>query len=1118
VSGPLRILLVDSNVDDRLLVVRWLRKRLDAQGSSDPSEQARAGVRQVQVQPVDSEATLALALAGDSFDAVVTEYRLPWADGFQVLREVKQRCPSCPVVMFTASGNEELVVEALEAGFDGYVVKATGNYAKLTERVQSLLNRETLLLDPNGAEARYRELFERIPLALYRTLPTGAVADANPALVRLLRYPDKASLLNTRTSDLYENERDREFELTLLQREDVVRGFEMQLRRMDGTTVWVKDTCRAIRGEGGEVIWYEGSLEDISQHKRSEEEAQRLFEAEQERRKLAETLHQSSLLLSSTLELDEVLSLILEQLRRVLPYESASVQRLRDDHLEIVACQGYDAAGGVEGMVFPLDRRFPNYRVVASRMPISIDDVVRDFPRFDKEANGSAGGRIRSWLGVPLMVHEEPMGLIAISRAEVQPYSAAELQLAMTFANQAATAVHNARLFEELAARRRYLEAVLGSVPDAVVTLDPQSQIVEWNPGAEKVFGYTMAEALGKNLDKLITNRMSRAEAEHLTQTVMGGQDILPLERVRYRKDGSPVHVIAAGSPIIVGEQLMGVVAAYTDITQLQRAEEALRASEETYRMLVETSPDAVWSTDLQGSIKFVSQRTLELFGYDDAEELLGHDNALLVAQQDRSVALRSFVKALGDGLVRNRPLQLVRKDGEPFYSEVSGAQITDSQGSPSAYILTARDITERRKANEALRSSLEQTARGQRLLLALSHAAQAVQRAHTPEAVYRTIGDEIARLGYRASILTLSADRTQLALNYTTLSSAPLRAAERLTGLSARGYSFPVHSGGVYEQVIDKQKTLFIDGTTRLLPELVPGLARWLAGRLASMLGLTRAIYAPLILDGRVQGIMVVGGDDLTEAEVPAITAFANQATIAIENARLLDAVSKHRRDLQQLSSQLVVAQEDERKRIAQELHDELGQALTAIRINLAALEHDLPTDKSSTTRDRVEEALAMADSMLNQIRALALELRPSLLDDLGLGPTLKWYVGSFAKRLGIDVELDVQGLEKRLPPDVEIALYRLVQEALTNVARHAQASRVVVHMTRKNDLVETYVEDDGQGFESGDRAAEDVWSSGAGLLGMRERVSALGGSLSIRSNVGDGTKLYIEIPLGMP
>ena len=160
------------------------------------------------------------------------------------------------------------------------------------------------------------------------------------------------------------------------------------------------------------------------------------------------------------------------------------------------------------------------------------------------------------------------------------------------------------------------------------------------------------------------------------------------MERVRFRKDGTPVHVIVAGSPIMVGDQLIGVVAAYTDVTELQRTEEALRASEETYRMLVETSPDAVWATDVDGSITFVSGRTLELFGYATADELLGRDIDSLVAPADRGAALRGFTRALAEGLVRNRPLQMIRKDGASFFAEVSGAQITDSQGSPSACIL----------------------------------------------------------------------------------------------------------------------------------------------------------------------------------------------------------------------------------------------------------------------------------------------------------------------------------------------------------------------------------------------------------------------------------------------
>nr|MBC8264603.1 GGDEF domain-containing protein [Anaerolineales bacterium] len=152
------------------------------------------------------------------------------------------------------------------------------------------------------------------------------------------------------------------------------------------------------------------------------------------------------------------------------------------------------------------------------------------------------------------------------------------IQTLEAFANQAAVAFENARLFQEIEERRVYLEGVLGAAPDAIVTLDAHHRIVEWNPGAERLFGYSQEEAIGQNIDDLVTNPDVFEEAVGFTQTAMGGGEIPPTESVRYRKDGSPVDVIVAGSPILVGDELIGTVAVYTDITARVRMEETLRA------------------------------------------------------------------------------------------------------------------------------------------------------------------------------------------------------------------------------------------------------------------------------------------------------------------------------------------------------------------------------------------------------------------------------------------------------------------------------------------------------------------------------------------------------------
>jgi PAS domain S-box-containing protein len=218
---------------------------------------------------------------------------------------------------------------------------------------------------------------------------------------------------------------------------------------------------------------------------------------------------------------------------------------------------------------------------------------------------------------------------------------------------------------------------------------------------------------------------------------------------------------------------------------------------------------------------------------------------------------------------------------------------------------------------------------------------------------------------------------------------------------------------------------------------------------------------------------------------------------------------------DLQRLSVELMSAQEAERKRISRELHDELGQALTAMRINLAALENELLPALAPASGEKLTETGRAVDEMLDHVHELSLAFRPTMLDELGLVPTLRWYVDRYARRVGIEVEFEASNLEDRLPPELETALYRVVQEAFTNIARHAQARRVRLHLARRGSRVTASIQDDGVGFDAEQRPSISPSGSGAGLVGMRERITLLGGAFSLRAAPGRGTRLSVELPV---
>ncbi len=277
-----------------------------------------------------------------------------------------------------------------------------------------------------------------------------------------------------------------------------------------------------------------------------------------------------------------------------------------------------------------------------------------------------------------------------------------------------------------------------------------------------------------------------------------------------------------------------------------------------------------------------------------------------------------------------------------------------------------------------------------------------------------------------------------------------------------------------------------------------------------AAMLGLEQSIFAPLKAGGEREGLLVVTGTGLAQADVPAVTAFASQASIALENVRLVEETRTRSTEMEQLPARLFRAQEEERRRISLELLDELGQALTGIGFDLAALEKGLPPEVGPEARERLANLGSLLVEADERVSEMALDLRPQMLDDLGLLPTLRWYVNRYAKRLNIKVGLEAIHLEERLTSEMETVLYRVVQEALTNVARHAQASRVRVRLERSDSMVTATIEDNGKGFDMQAIRPE----LGTGLLGIQERAALLGGRSDIQSHPGQGTRLSVEIP----
>jgi signal transduction histidine kinase len=269
-----------------------------------------------------------------------------------------------------------------------------------------------------------------------------------------------------------------------------------------------------------------------------------------------------------------------------------------------------------------------------------------------------------------------------------------------------------------------------------------------------------------------------------------------------------------------------------------------------------------------------------------------------------------------------------------------------------------------------------------------------------------------------------------------------------------------------------------------------------------ARRLGVHSGLFVPLVVQGRPIGV-VIAHDKLgstpafSDDDLRLVEGLAVRAATAVDLSQRVSRDAVHR---------VVAAQEEERKRLARELHDETGQALTSILLGLKPLEASAVDDESRAAVAALRELVV---ATLQNVRRIAVELRPSALDDFGLVPALERLTQTLAEQTGLDLEL-LARIDDRLPEETETALYRIVQEALTNIVKHASAEHVSIVLGKGERMVTVLIEDDGRGFDPA-TTRED----GFGLAGMRERVALLGGTLKLESRKNAGTTIKVEVPV---
>ncbi len=292
---------------------------------------------------------------------------------------------------------------------------------------------------------------------------------------------------------------------------------------------------------------------------------------------------------------------------------------------------------------------------------------------------------------------------------------------------------------------------------------------------------------------------------------------------------------------------------------------------------------------------------------------------------------------------------------------------------------------------------------------------------------------------------------------------------------------------------------------------------AAWVA--LISTEGLKAFMSVPLRSKDTVLGVLNVASHmprHFTKDDMHLLHAIGDQVGVAIEQAELYDRLRKERQNYQRLARHMLIAQEEERARVARELHDETSQSLTGLSLSMQAL---LSIAKASdfgdaTFKAKLEKAYNITLQLSSEISKIMKSLRPTALDSLGLGPAVHQYAENRLQVVGINVSVKQMGMEQRLPKEVEFALYRIAQGAIANIAWHSKAKNAVINLRNNSDEFVMEIEDDGKGFDASKPIQVDESGRGRGLLSMKERANLLGGTCDIQSQPGKGTKITVTMP----
>ncbi|HJR78034.1 MAG TPA: PAS domain S-box protein [Nitrospiraceae bacterium] len=917
-----------------------------------------------------------------------------------------------------------------------------------------------------NTQEQYRLLVTRANDIIYRTDPMGRFTFVNPVAMRIMKYTEQELLGHRFVELIHPDHRDaaERFYGHQFVRRRPSTYYEFIALAKDGTEVWIGQNVQVLQ-EAGKVIGFQAVARDITERKRAEE---------------------------ARLESEE-------RLRSIMQSTDNAIIVMDTEGLTIFWNRGAEKCFGyaAEEMVGQ-----PVTRIVPERFR---EAHQRGIQRVAEAGRLTVQRSMFELIGLRKDASEFPIEFsLATWSAQSKLFITAVIR-DITERRSAEAAVR-----ESEARYRRLIE----SLPAAVYTCDREGRVTLYNQAAISLWGQEPER--GKDLWcgpwKIYRPDGTPLPIDHCPMAVAmrEGRMIRGVEIVIERPDGTKRNILPHPDPICdASGTVVGFVDMLMDITERKQAEEERQKLARDRLLLLDSTGDGIYGLDLEGRCSFINKAGAKMLGYQP-DELMGRDmhEAVHHSFPDGTPYPREqcrIYEAFTTRQSRHVDREVFwRKDGSSFPTAYSSYPVFE-QDILTGAVVTFVDITERKRLEEershrAARLVGQQsalTALTQSRLFQSSELKPTLQ--HITAIAARTL--DIERVG----IWRFDRNRSLLQC----IDLFELSHGRHTAGVTLSVESFPLYFEALAASQIIAADDVHTDERTREL-----------SNSFLSPACINSMMDVPIYLFGRLEGVIchehVGPARHWTEDEQMFAVAMSNLVTLAYEQGerrRAEEQLQHSQEQLRNLTGRLESIQEEERIRISREVHDKLGQDLTGVKLELAFLRDQL-AEAGPAVLARIEALTKQVDGTMQSVRRIATELRPVVLDQLGLIAAIEWQAGEFQARTGITCTLNLYLRAVSLSITHSTGVFRIFQEILTNVARHAGASRVDISMQEHRGHLVLRVTDNGRGITDDQLSG----SKSLGLLGMRERALLLGGETLIERNPDKGTTVKVRIPMDPP